>query len=281
MQDFEELFQIMPWEHFTKHVYQNEECAKIAALYTNHLYRLHSVSLIPGHAFMDGEKWRESCLRASDEFGRVDLTDPRIPARAKEHYDTWRWNSDIADKRAHFLEASKNAAAMWSGTMPMHIALYDLVLTLIVQAWTAFEVMADHLWRALDKLRPQLFASLSNTKKKGFGFRSRKAIRRSYEMTLQEDNFAVTAAMNSSAIDALALIRCLIVHAAGKVDQWFLDDSKDALGNPVSEVAQYLALPIGTPIEIPCGYARKLIDNVTPISFDLISEVDKWIVRHP
>ena len=275
MQDFEKLFPIAPCGQFLSRIYQAPECAEVAALYASHITRMHSLSLMPGHAFMDGEKWHEFCTQASRELKSSDPNNARIEMRARRLYDKWR-QDDAPQKQTHFIEASMNTAKMWNGIWPMHNAHFDLVQTMIVQAWTAFEIITDHLYRAVKKTRPRLYAELSNKKKKAIGFSSRRKIRDSYAILIQPEDEAIRDVLKNSAIDALALVRCLIVHAGGKVDDWFIDDSED-----VAEVAHYRGLPEGTQIEIPCSYARKLIDDVTPLGFDLISEVDRWILAQP
>lgn len=235
--------------------------------------------LIPGHAFMDGENWREVCGRAMIESGRTGLPDASIEPRAAVLFHEFWKSTSLEEKTKHFDEATKNAQAMWSKTPVMHESLHGLMQSAVIQAWTAFEVMADHLWRAAVAERPALSNNLTSSERKRLGFRSRGRIRESYTATFKIDSHAILKQLDDTGIDALALVRCLLVHSAGKIDDWFMKDSVSVANYP--EIASLRALSLGARIEFTGGFVRKLLDPVAPCGFNLIQAVDNWILFHP
>ena len=244
--------------------------------YTNNLHRLHSLSLIPGHAFMDGEGWKTACDQAMKELQCSDPLDQRVSDVAGPLFNKWWKSTDIQEKLRHFKEATGNTAAMWSATDNLTDSLHGLVQTMIIQAWTAFEVMVEKLWNAAVKERPRLVAAMSNKERGRFGFRSRERIRMSYQNTFKVKAHTIHRELASRSIDMLALMRCVLVHSAGVIDDWFIKDSAS-----IPEASSFVALGVGAKISFTGGLARSLIDSVTPVGYDLIQCIDNWLLMNP
>lgn len=224
---------------------------------------------------MDGEGWKESCDKAMKELGITDPDDPSYVDKAAQLFHKWWEDKPESEKVRHFHEANFNAAKMWVMMPMMHESIHALLQAMIVQAWTAFEVLSEHVWREATKLRPLLLSAMSKKEENAVGFRSRKKIRESYKMTFKKDNSTILKSLAPTAIDALAVVRCILVHSAGKIDDWFL---RDGVGVP--EVAHLMMLPIGTAVEFTASFTRSLIDDVTPGGYDLIQTVDNWLLLH-
>ena len=249
--------------------------------------------LIPGHAFMDGEKWRESCLLAATELQSADANDARVPARAKELFDAWRWGNDHSDKITHFMEATGNAAKMWTGARPMHDSLHSLLQTVIIQTWIAFEVLAEDLLKRVLKRRPSLDTRLSwhGDERQQSGYRSRGKIANYYRWTFRTDNADILAVVDTSAIHALAILRNSLVHCGGLVDKDFQDDRKGffkgvvkskatAQRFPIPELKRIKGRAIGYRIPFTGSMVRSFVDPVVPLGFALVKAVDGWLHDH-
>ncbi len=274
--NFRDVLEIQPWEDLTKRAYASDKIAEVAKAYEVNIRRAHGIALVPGHAFMDGENFKVACSRAMVELNTDDPRNPTIPDLAVKYYQEREESFSVQDKCDHFREATGNADAMWEQFDTMPQALHGLLQTMVIQAWTAFEVVVEDLWKAAVGEHPSLVAAVPAEKRHNvFKFRSRKAFRASYEKTFQTDDSHIRSILGGSDIDALALVRNVLVHLAGKTDNEFKDQSKGIVKLAVWQVA-----PGNTEIEFTGAFTRELIDPVTPIGFTLIQEVDAWLKRN-
>jgi len=183
-----------------------------------------------------------------------------------------------AEKERRFFEASGNADAMWSKTELMNEALHGLLQTIIIQAWSAFEVLAEDLYKNTLKEGLSSIAPYTDKErqKHWLGFASRERIRNTFAFVFKVDNSRIISALSSTDLDALALVRNVLVHKAGVIDGIFLSGSK-----PLPQIAYFHGLGLGKEILLTGDWVRKLVDPVIPIGFDLLNAVDSWIQAHP
>jgi hypothetical protein len=230
------------------------------------------LAVVPGHAMFEGELWENACVKAMKEIGTDDLEAKEVGERASKIFNEAWFSSGINEKLRRFNEATSNADAMWRQTEGLYDSLHLLLESMIIQSWTAFEVLVDHLWRAAIAKKPDLLNSIPSNARRSIGFRSRSKIRFSYKETFRTDKRWIETILESHAIDSLALIRCVLVHSSGTIDDWFMRDSKD-----ISEVESFRAIGVGNKIALTGEMTRSLIDPVTVIGFELLQAVDDWL----
>ena len=276
--EFAGLFPIRKWGLNKQSNYMTKACHNSGAFYTSNIRRVHSLTLIPGHAFMDGEIWKDACNKIASESPNDDPLSEEFGNRAgKEFNKLWK-GIPQKEKERHFLEASKNADNMWSKTGLTNGALHGLLQTIIIQAWSAFEVLSEDLYK--NSIKENLTSISEFTRKEAnqhfLGFASRERIRNTYPFVFKSYNSEITRPLVSTDIDALALVRNVLVHKAGVIDQMFMDGSA-----MVPQLASFRSLGLGTEIQITGPWVRTLVDPVIPIGYDLLNAVDSWIFAHP
>lgn len=64
MHDLElaKLFPMPRWKTWAQNYYMSGACTKAETVFRTNVERMFLVSLIPGHAFLDGEHWKKHCL---------------------------------------------------------------------------------------------------------------------------------------------------------------------------------------------------------------------------
>jgi hypothetical protein len=173
----------------------------------------------------------------------------------------------------------------------------------VTATWTAFEALAEELWETALNLHPLKLAELDASKrakgdadktiplwllnkygydlsssmgtilKSKYGFDSLEGIRSGYADAFADDAPEITSLVNDKSLDALALVRNLIVHNGGKIDETYLRRKSSLPPAAVGELGAILKLDGA----LVCG----LITKPLQISGKLISEMDAWLVRNP
>ena len=275
---FKDLFPIPRWGHNAQSNYMINACRKSALTYSANIRRAHSLTLIPGHAFMDGEIWKDACNKISAETPDDDPLSEEFGNRAGVVFNKLWKSIPQKEKERHFLEASGNADNMWSKTGITNGALHGLLQTIVIQAWSAFEVLTEDLYRnCLDENLTSIKAfDRKDANRHKLGFASRERIRNTYPFVFNIDNAAIKKPLSLDALDALALVRNVFIHKAGIIDQMFMDGSVN-----VNQLAALRGHGKDTEIQLTGGMVRALVDPVIPIGYDLLSAVDSWIFAHP
>lgn len=267
---------------------QSTACKARLAAYRANMERVRQMPEAPVFAAFTADAYQKCICFVANEFsGKHYFTTDVFNARREEIEKRMAWAMDIAlQKRS--LDTDGDTRRAMTENMESHIgfvrpelhAAFEALLgAMVIQAYTTLEVLAEDLWRAVVDARPSLLSGMSSTKKKSIRFRSRERIRLSYEYTFQSDRAAIDAALKDTAIDELALLRCMLVHSAGKVDDWFMRDSAAVAHLP--RIAQWRGLALGAAIEISGELVRELINPVTHLGSALILEVDQWLLRNP
>lgn len=163
----------------------------------------------------------------------------------------------------------------------LHGMFHDQLKLLCVQAWTAFEVLIEDLhWQVIDE-NPSLFSMAvmerhqrGRQKIKGakFTFRSRENFRDAYAFTFDNDA-EISAAIGSNDLDAIVVVRNLLVHRNGVADLTFIrDDLADA-----PQLVKLFNPSLGAPLHFDGVVARTIIDAATAKVYELIQAVARWI----
>lgn len=159
----------------------------------------------------------------------------------------------------------------------VHGMFEGVLKTIVIQSWGTFEALTRMLWaKSLESGNPVISRPTEKEwRRERLGFGSRSSIRRTFDFGFRVDNSDICSALNVAAIDPLAVLRNVIVHHAGRVDQVFKDDSD---GFPV--LASYRAQSLDTLIEVDGVLVRSVVDPVISSGYSLIRAVDSWLSSH-
>jgi hypothetical protein len=180
---------------------------------------------------------------------------------------------------------------------------FDLIMpSLIVLAWTAFEVLCEDLlekgidicpsslgslsgrgrkrslatWEAVDrKGNPKLFSqrSAGPIKREDLGYRTISQIRDAYWVAFNSDAAAIDRVLRNRDIDSLFALRNIIVHRDGRVDKMFL--------SRVDGLPMFASAKDGERLQLKFDLLKNLVRPVLIHGFKLIQTVSKWVAEHP
>ena len=131
----------------------------------------------------------------------------------------------------------------------------------ITLSWTAFETLAEDLWNAALACHPG-----SATQKPYF--RRLESIRETYKCLSPTSN-EINAVLASPDLRKLNLVRNVLIHKAGIVDQQFLDGA--------AEIAWNSGDTLGQLIRIDGARVKELVNPMVRSGEELIRSVDRWI----
>lgn len=253
-------------------------CLDADRVYSANIQRMHGLALIPGHAFFDGETWKKYCDEAMKEIGTTDEDHPEVGILASRLLKEGVKHDPIAESKRRFFMATENAAVMWARNDVMHPALHGLLQGLIVQTMSAFEVLAEDLCRNTMKtgINSVAIPTEKEWRKNQLGFTSRKKIRDTYAFVFSTDNDKIKSVLASTSIDAIALIRNVLIHKDGVIDKVFMDGSKS-----VPQLSHFRSLGKDADVLITGTWVRALVDPVIPMGYELLNTVDDWLFAHP
>jgi hypothetical protein len=171
----------------------------------------------------------------------------------------------------------------------------------ITNTWTAFEAMAADLWEAALNAKPKGLANLSGRKhekkedrrislswlqsnnynlsrkmgtvlKEQYHFDSLSEIRRAYSDAFPRTVPKVHSALSDKALDAISLIRNVLVHNGGIIDREYLDG--------VAHLPPEAIGPLNSPIKLDGPLVGEIVGPVLKIGYDLVTSVDQWLATH-
>lgn len=263
-------------------------CQESLEIYRESLRLVLGLAAAPGFSSMVTSQWTEACTRASlDVLGEANQT--RLESASGEEMERLfnmanNLMGQIVSENSPLLHTNLEHSTRQLEQIVMNCGPYvyevfeGVLKTVLIQSWAALEALTHTLWK---KLEASSHTSIyrpddKEWKRSQLGFGSRRTIRRTYKAVFPLDQSAILAALDPQAIDPLAILRNVIVHHAGKVDQTF----KGECGQfPVLASLQNLALD--TPIPIDGGLVHDVVDPALSGGYSLISAVDDWLARHP
>jgi hypothetical protein len=149
----------------------------------------------------------------------------------------------------------------------------DILLKhIVIQSWTSFEALAEDLIMDAIDAHPSLFASVQKEK---LHFSSRDRIRAAYESSFTDDDASILSLINDQSIDALSVVRNLLIHSAGAVDKKFLAEAAR-----YQTLTKFRALNIGESIQLDGINVRILVDGIVKNGCQLVRSIDCWIKAH-
>ncbi len=180
---------------------------------------------------------------------------------------------------------------------------FDMIMpSLIVLAWTAFEVLCEELLEKAIDLCPSSLGLLAGrgrkrplakresmnrkgtlagtsdrskgpAKRESLSYRNISTIRDAYWIAFNIDHASIDRVLRFNKIDALFALRNIIVHKSGYVDKLFL--------YRVDGLRMFSHARDGSHLQLNFDLLKNLVRPVLIHGFKLISEVSKWVVEHP
>jgi hypothetical protein len=102
-----------------------------------------------------------------------------------------------------------------------------------------------------------------------FRFDKLRGIRQAYAAAFSKRSSQIDAILADKALDRLNLIRNVILHKAGTVDQKFLDGA--------AAISWKIETEVGKPVPLDGQVVKDLVTPVFRLAWDLVFEVDEWI----
>jgi hypothetical protein len=173
----------------------------------------------------------------------------------------------------------------------------SLMFSEIVSAWTDFEIMAGDLWEAAVNMAPSKLAHSAHglnwghvkeitrgtfsldgrvgaLLRMGQKFDRLGDMRKAYANTFTEHRNGIDGALNSPAVSNLNVVRNLIVHKGGTIDQDYVDAHRSIPGTllPTPTIGQIF------PVDGDLVY--RLVQPAIDAGIRLIQAVDSWLEGH-
>jgi len=150
--------------------------------------------------------------------------------------------------------------------------------TIVIQSWAAFEALTRMLWEKISQSgnRSVVLPTDKQWRKDQLGFGSRGRMRKTFDFAFTVDNAAIQSALHRAAIDPLAVLRNVIVHHVGRIDQDFKDHS-----DGLAILEPYRLQDLNTPIEVDGVLVQSVVDPAISSGYSLIRAIDNWITSHP
>ncbi len=274
------------WPYFSKVLNMNKECIQsVADVYSKNMLLVRSIiELLPAFSGIvtryAGAAQSLTHDVADNIFSTEDLeTKKRAEFHAKveeitnAEEATLKRDLDLAMK--HDQMQIRNVVyflQLYQGD-PLESGVRALLQSSIKDAWTAIEVLAEDLLTTVMLNFPSCFHKVIWDKDRGEPrFRSRSGIKVAYQKAFPVDDEKIKEALQSDGIDALALLRNVLVHKGGLADDDFKDGAKD---NPL--LVALRAFDDRQPLKIDGEIIKAVIEPAARAGCDLLLAVDTWI----
>lgn len=271
---FHDSWNIAHWKKLTERKYHFQLCRDVASTYQANLFRVHTLTRLPGEAFAYGKNYMEAKIKVLQKMPMSERTPQKIDERTWLKFFDLLGSQSIEYRQGHADDSMEKVEWLFPHIDPLHQGLGALLEQMVIQAWTAFEVMAEQLWTRTIKQRPKL-ETRTKAERRDSNPRSRSKIPNLYRFTFRNDNDAILRILQSKRVHSLAIARNVLVHSGGRIDNWFIRDRKGM--TPLKVIRGKRP---GYRIAFTGRMVRHLIDPVTPLGFDLVRAVDKWLFDH-
>lgn len=235
-----------------------------------------SSNMMPGYVFWTALEWASASTKAnvdiigSHRLPQNDYEKSRVGKRAEQYFeksmmtDTGTWKQNIREKTETF-----ERFVAHSGEYIFEMT-HGLLKSMIINAHTAYEVYVGDLLEELRSHHRDIFPKTSYT------YKSTGKFFDAYNNAFKDP--AVSDAVLTPEIRAIALIRNVIVHSNCIADDWFM--SRDKAGYPTNAFLLKELPPIKEHDEIKIDglLVRLLIESCAKQARLLAVEVNKWLV---
>jgi hypothetical protein len=241
---------------------------------------------LPGYAGWFAHSWDRICNEVADEILSSGWSMDEFACRQHEIYARVAWKIGEAtaawgasEKRLYDLFINNLEITSWSP--PNEFPSKDdriskpfaaLLESVVIQAWTAFEVMAESVHSATLKNHSALFPA-NVLAKKAFHFRKLDNLFDAFQFAFSNDS-AISSAVVNGDVKRAALLRHLLVHKKGVVDD--------------SHILQCAQPPVVQPeavknveLKIVGELVFERLDPLIKRGCELIKAIDNWITYHP
>lgn len=177
------------------------------------------------------------------------------------------------EQRSHLVEKTTmfEKFSVWAGTTG-ELALQNSLKSIIIQSWTAVEVLIEDLLTEAINDYPHTFTHFNIS---DHSFRSRNAFRKAYGKAFSVDFVCIRSATKNEYINALALLRNVIVHKASKADEGFLLPAKQ-----IGSLSQFHHINQNDAVDPDGETVRLVVDGAFLASYNLIESVSAWLNTH-
>jgi hypothetical protein len=143
-------------------------------------------------------------------------------------------------------------------------AVYATFSSQLSAIWTAFETLSADLWSTILACKPKAVGQPQQ-----YSHQSLKKLRDAFS-ALSPRSQEIDEILADAALRRLNLVRNVLLHRAGQIDQQFL--------NGAAEIHWLVADQLGQPISLDGRKVRELVNPAIDIGVSLIRAVDKWIM---
>ncbi len=269
---FEELTKYRNWKLQREAVLNSPACNKAKAVFGESGQLIDTLTMVPGYSFMNGESWGISVIRAMNELRSDNPDAPDVQARASKIWDEYDMGAIDQSAIQHFYEATQNAVKMacLPGRDLSFGALLSLLKSVLIQSWSAYELLTEQILTECKVSHANLFSPQIVNKR--HRVRSESTLPVSYREVFGGDS-AIDSAVWNPGVKGHALLRHLLVHSHGKVDDTHL---KQRRLDPIVNEWDAYAL-VGDEIIIDGELVRRLVDRTNRAGYTLIGAVSDWI----
>ena len=224
---------------------------------------------------MSGVDWQNCFDQAQKELGGVKAIGEEVATLATQLIMKSRATRQVEHTKLAFETAVFNANEVLCIASVTRNALHGLLQSMVIQAWSAFEILAEDLWQRVNAKRPELRAAITGKEWNTCGFKSRSRIANAYKLTFRVDNNDIARVVDNTALHALAIARNVLVHSGGRIDAMFIRDRKN-----IPELKRIKGRKEGYLIVFTGDLVRYLIDPLPSLGFGLVKAVDQWLILH-
>lgn len=307
------------WKSARVEILQSQACRAAARSFAANIERVLGLLSLPGYTAWVMTEWLAASTRASSEIVGKNATSEQIQARTNdigsraEGYLAQAMYAPDVDQRLVMIRMTQMVEQNVVHSRPdIHAAAEGLLKTVLIQTWTAFEVLSEELWEGVLNEHPHRLAGLegksgeSNEQRQNnplqkhvvlhelhkhgydlskvmgtilkgqFNFTVLASIRRAYFAAFTKSRGDIEEAILHQSLDALSAVRNLLVHRAGIIDQKFLADS-----NGIASLEPLRKFGLRNPAEFTGDVVRDVVKPVLETSTRLVVSVDAWLTKHP
>jgi hypothetical protein len=238
-----------------------------------------SVTTLPAFIFWTASEWISACTRAKTEIVGENASEAAVKRQFINIHNRAQRLMAVAmqttreqqvERLVGYTTMFEQFAAQAGPYAEVQVEI--LLKHIVIQSWTAFETLAEDLAMAAVNAYPSIFTRVQRDK---LHFSSKDRIREAYRNAFPIDNSSILGLTNDPSIDTLAVIRNLLIHSAGVVDQKFLTEA-----GKYRTLSKFRGLKVGESLELDGAIVRNLVDDIVKLSLQLVQSVDRWIGAH-
>ena len=262
---------------------------EIIETYTFNMQRAHGLVEFNIMMIAAAMRSQEAALRARHELtgGRLDFTEEeQQDSKLKSTHD------QLALAMVHYYEGitgEDDFKELQRISAEKFVALFkkyegevgaeSILGTVLIMGCMALEVMWKDLHTFCLEKHPALFKAVTPPSK-GWSFITRWSARLAYKQIFLTDRTEIEQAILDESIDALGIMRNVLVHAGGNADDGFLNGPPrhpEAAAGKNSFLPFAINMKTGTKVPIDGVLVRKILEQSIKSGYDLMLAVNKWI----